>query len=149
MANQLKQLLATAMERPLTAEELNTFNSLNQDGGFDALIGTYYTHIAHGEVRGAIDIEPRHHQPWGIANGGVYCTLAESVASLAGIIASGGKALVGINNDTNFIRSASDGTVEATARPLQLGRRTQIWEIEMTQGDKLLAKTTLRTMVLE
>lgn len=42
----------------------------------------------------------------------------------------------------------SQGIIEATATPLQTGRRTQLWEITMHNEGRLVARTTLRTMVM-
>ncbi|APT92550.1 thioesterase [Corynebacterium phocae] len=142
----LQTLITVAASRPLNQAELAKLNELSTTGGFDATVGIRYTHLSAGEARAVIQVGPQHHQPWGVANGGVYCSLAESVASLAGVVAAGGP-VMGINNNTNFISAVSTGAVEAVARPIQLGRRTQVWEVTMSQDGELKAKTTLRTMV--
>lgn len=141
------ELLATAAHRPLNTGELAQLNEHNGHAGLDATLGIRYTHVATGEVRAVLMAGPQHQQPWGVVNGGVYCALAESVASLAGVVAAGGP-VVGVNNDTNFIRSVRTGAIEAVATPLQLGRTTQVWEVTMSQDGELKAKTTLRTIVL-
>ena len=88
-----------------------------------------------------------HLQPAGLVNGGVFASIGETVASVAGIVRAGG-AVVGVNNDTNFIRSVRSGVIEATAEPIQLGRRTQLWRVDMRNEDRLAAQTILRTMVV-
>lgn len=130
---------------PLTQEELAELNESNT--GFDAQVGILYTHLSRGEVRGVIHAGPQHHQPWGLVNGGVYASFAESLGSIAGVIVAGGP-VVGVNNSTDFIRSVEQGPIEGVARPLQTGRRTQLWEAEMSHGGELVAKSTLRTIVV-
>ena len=141
----LNRLIATAAQRPLNQGELGELNDSN--AGFDAQVGIRYTHLSRGEVRGVIHARPQHHQPWGLVNGGVYASFAESLGSIAGVIVAGCP-VVGVNNSTDFIRSVKQGPIEGVARPLQTGRRTQLWEVEMSHGGELVAKSTLRTIVV-
>ena len=53
-----------------------------------------------------------------------------------------------MNNSSDFIRSTGQGELEAVATPVQLGGRTHLWSVEMRQGGELIARTTLRTMIL-
>ena len=55
---------------------------------------------------------------------------------------------VGVNNSSDFIRSTGEGELEAVATPVQLGGRTHVWSVEIRQGRELIARTTLRTMIL-
>jgi len=131
--------------KALDAAQLELLNDRN--GGLDAHLGIVYTQIADGRVRARLEVGDQHRQPVGLVNGGVFCALAESVGSLAGLVSAGGP-VVGVNNDTDFIDSVREGVIEAKATPIQLGRRTQLWEILMTNGGRLVARSTLRTMVL-
>ena len=141
----LNDLLHLAHTRVLTAEELASLNALN--GGLAELIGLQFTHIGPCEARAKLQVKPEHHQPWGVANGGLYCSIAETVASIASVVAADDPA-VGVNNSSDFIRSTGQGELEAVATPVQLGGRTHLWSVEMRQGGELIARTTLRTMIL-
>lgn len=141
----LLQLCETARHRPLTHAELAELNS--HLVGLDATLGFRYTHVAHSRVVVEMDVDGRHLQPWGIVNGGALATLAESAGSLAGFIAAEDAVVMGVNNDTNFISAVSSGTVVAEATPIQLGRSTQLWKIDITQGEKIKATSVLRTML--
>lgn len=132
--------------KALDAAQLAELNARN--GGLDAHLGITYTQVADGRVRARIEVGDQHRQPVGLVNGGVFCALAESVGSLAGVVAAGGP-VVGVNNDTDFIDAVREGTIEAKATPLQLGRTTQLWEVLMTNGGRLVARSTLRTMVMK
>lgn len=140
------QLLGAAQNRPLNEEELGLINSNPQ--GLAGLIGLRYTHVSEDEIRSEVEVVPDHHQPWGVANGGLYCTITESTASVGSLIVAG-KPVVGVNNNTDFLKPVSEGIVTAVATPLYKGRRTQLWEVKISQGDVLLAASTLRTMTVQ
>ncbi len=136
----------TGTGKALDPETLTLLNERN--GGLDKHLGITYTQIADGRVRARIEVGDHHKQPVGLVNGGVYCALAESVGSLAGVVAAGAP-VVGVNNDTDFLDSVRDGVIEAKATPIRLGRTTQLWEILMTNEGRLVARSTLRTMVMK
>ena len=139
----LDEILTAAAHAPLGNTALQQINEAT--AGLDAALGIRYLHVAHGRVRTALHVASHHLQPAGLVNGGVYCALAESTASLAGMVVAGGP-VVGVNNDTDFISAVKAGVIEAEATPIQLGRRTQLWQVEMRHRDKLVARATLRTM---
>ncbi|WP_083319091.1 PaaI family thioesterase [Corynebacterium sp. HMSC04H06] len=144
--HELEQLLYSAHVTALDDAQLATIN--RQLTGLDATLGITYTAISNGEVRATMSIDARHHQPWGVANGGVYACLTESVASVAGVVAAR-RPVVGVNNNTDFLRPASSGALDATATPLHLGRRTQLWGVDIRdEQGRLMARSQLRTMPL-
>lgn len=140
----MNKLAQTAQERALTAEEVALFKSHNS--GLGALLGIEFTAVSKSEVRAQLEVKPQHHQPWGVANGGLYCSIGESVGSIASFI-NAAAPVVGVNNSTDFLRPVSEGLIEAVATPVQVGRRTHVWCIEMHHAGKLVARTNLRTMI--
>ncbi|SDU22904.1 uncharacterized domain 1-containing protein [Gordonia westfalica] len=57
---------------------------------------------------------------------------------------------VGVNNNTDFLKSVSTGTVTATSTPIHRGRRQQLWAVDMVDQDgTLLAKTQVRLQNIE
>lgn len=150
------KLLATAARRVLTDEEIAELNDIGEGdieaAGLDALLGTSYIAVGPTMIVMRMEIGPQHLQPWGVANGGVYASIGESCGSIAGFIAAGAdRPVVGVNNSTDFYRSAVDGDVlVSTASPVHLGRTTQVWEIRhVREADgKLLSRTNLRLAVL-
>ncbi len=68
-------------------------------------------------VTGWIDLGPEHHQPWGLVHGGVYTTAIETAASVGASTAAAehGLVAVGVNNNTNFVRSTVSGRVDVHA----------------------------------
>ncbi|WP_241357490.1 PaaI family thioesterase, partial [Klebsiella pneumoniae] len=87
-------------------------------------------------------------QPGGIVHGGVYCSIVESLASVSGHIwlsENGGGTVVGVNNNTDFLRAIGSGTVTAVSEPIHRGRRQQLWLITITdEAGKLVARGQVR-----
>ena len=94
-------------------------------------------------VTGWIDLGPDHHEPWGLVHGGVYTTAIESAASIGRSLAAQaqGLAAVGVNNNTNFLRSMATGRVTIDAQPIQQGRTQQLWAVNVTDEEQRLVAT--------
>jgi len=94
-------------------------------------------------VTGWIDLGADHHQPWGIVHGGVYASAIETAASVGASIAANehGQIAVGVNNNTNFLRSMSEGRVTVVGRAVQQGRTQQLWEVQITDDQQRLVAT--------
>ena len=96
-----------------------------------------------------LDIDERHHQPYGLVHGGTYCTLVETAASFGAALAAmerGMKGAVGVSNATDFYRSHRTGRIRATATPIHQGRTQQVWQVEVARAedDVLLARGQVR-----
>ncbi len=90
-------------------------------------------------------------QPMGIMHGGVSCSLAETVGSAAANYCVDAKThyCVGLDINTNHIRPVTSGVLTATARPYHLGKKTQVWSIEIHDDqNNLVSVTRLTLMVL-
>jgi len=105
-------------------------------------------------VLARIEIDERHHQPYGIAHGGVYASIVEGVASYGAgrsALARGLKGVVGISNTTDFLRSHGHGELRCEGRPLHAGRRQQLWEVRITRTSdgKLVCRGQVRFQTLD
>jgi 1,4-dihydroxy-2-naphthoyl-CoA hydrolase len=102
--------------------------------------GLRFDDVGPTEVTGWIDLDAEHHQPWGLVHGGVYTTAIESAASVGASTAAAehGLVAVGVNNNTNFLRSMVSGRVAVHATAIQQGRTAQLWEVRVTDGDERL-----------
>ena len=97
---------------------------------------------------GHIVITENHHQPYGVVHGGVYCTLAETLASTGAAlwaIQEGMAGAVGVTNKTDFLRPTKEGVLAGEATPIHRGRSQQLWQVNMTREDgKLVAQSQVR-----
>jgi uncharacterized protein (TIGR00369 family) len=105
-------------------------------------LGIEYDSVTPERVSGRLLAGPQHHQPYGIVHGGVYCSIVEDAASHgAGQLAlsRGLPGVVGVSNQTDFLRSHGEGELEVEAFPLHAGRSQQLWEVRITRArDSLL-----------
>ncbi len=112
-----------------------------------------FTEICPDGAKAQLEIRPHLLQPMGIVHGGVYCSIIESMASVAAYTwlgAHGGGSVVGVNNNTDFLRALGEGTVFAAATPLHRGRRQQLWLVTITdENDRIVARGQVRLQNLE
>ncbi|MDV3126259.1 PaaI family thioesterase [Mycobacterium sp. 21AC1] len=116
--------------------------------GFDTELGLTYLELTADGGRAQLTIHDKLLQPWGIVHGGVYCSIVESLASVSGHVwlsENGGGTVVGVNNNTDFLRAIGSGTVTAVSTPIHRGRRQQLWLITLTdENDRLVARGQVR-----
>jgi len=110
---------------------------------FMQVAGLVLDKVETSHVTGWIDLGSEHHQPWGLVHGGVYTTAIESAASVGASIAAQehGLVAVGVNNNTNFLRSMTNGEVTVDARAIQQGRTQQLWEVRIADDRERLIAT--------
>jgi len=96
-------------------------------------IGIAITDIGDDYVRGTMPVDARTHQPYGLLHGGASVALAETLGSLGAMMCADAKThlAVGLDINANHLRGVTDGIVTGTARPIHLGRTTQVWEIRI------------------
>ena len=75
--------------------------------------------------------------------------MAESAISYGASINQTESIWAGVNNNTDFIASATEGLLELKAKPIKLGKRSQIWEAEIYNNNKLCAKSTVRLTTID
>jgi uncharacterized protein (TIGR00369 family) len=80
----------------------------------------------------SMPVTPRLHQPTGLLHGGASLALAESAASVAGNLnCAEGFVALGQEINANHLRGISEGTLRATATPVHIGRRSQVWSVDI------------------
>lgn len=108
---------------------------------FDAEIGLTYTEVTPDGVRAELTVKPTLLQPMGIVHGGVWCSVVESLASVSAYVwlsANGGGNVVGVNNNTDFLRAVTGGTAYAESEPVHRGRRQQLWLVTIRDDRRRL-----------
>lgn len=104
--------------------------------------------IGEDFVKAKMPVNKSVHQPDGILHGGASAALAETVGSTAAFVLLKRKDIIvrGIEISTNHLKSISEGEVIATAKPINLGRTIQLWDIKITnQKDELISISKLTT----
>ena len=114
------------------------------------VLGIRVTEIGDDYVRGTMPVDARTHQPYGLLHGGASVTLAETLGSFAGMFTldPAVEAAVGLDINANHVRGVKAGVVTGTARPLHLGRATQVWEIRIEDEQGKLACIARLTMAV-
>jgi 1,4-dihydroxy-2-naphthoyl-CoA hydrolase len=119
-------------------------------GTFDAIIGLVVDSASDEEVRAHVVVRDELKQPMGLVHGGVFASIAESIASAAthfGVMAEG-KSAQGLSNQTSFLRPIFEGTIHAVARRRHRGRTTWIWEVEISDDQERLCALVRMTIAV-
>lgn len=97
-----------------------------------AHLGIEFLEVGPDFIRGRVPVDPRTRQPYGLLHGGVSVVLAETLGSCgAAFAAPPGHRAVGLDINANHLRGATAGWVTGTARPVHIGRSTQVWQIDL------------------
>lgn len=118
--------------------------------GFDRLYGLELLSVSDREVRAQVQVREELKQPMGLVHGGVYASIAESIASLATALAVSerGATAVGLSNSTSFLRPVLAGTVHAVARRMHGGRTTWVWDVVFTDDEDRTCALTRMTIAV-
>ena len=135
--------------QPATPDEINArFTS----GNVNALLGIRITEVGPDHVVAEMPVDERHVQPFGIVHGGVSVVLAETVGSLASIMACApGFAAVGLEVNANHLRPVPKGErIVARCTAVRVGRAVHVWNIELRRDDgELSCVARLTTSIIE
>jgi 1,4-dihydroxy-2-naphthoyl-CoA hydrolase len=95
--------------------------------------------------------ERKHLHPGGFVHGGVWVSLADTVAAWATFPnLRDGSNFSTAEMKANLFGVAREGDVlEATATPLHVGRRTQVWEVRVEVAGKLGALFVCTQVIVE
>jgi 1,4-dihydroxy-2-naphthoyl-CoA hydrolase len=100
-------------------------------------LGIEITEATKERVVARMPVGPKVHQPFGVLHGGASVALAETVASVAGWmnVDQATEVTMGIEINANHLRTKRDGVVTATATPVHVGRRTQVWDVRIVDEE--------------
>jgi 1,4-dihydroxy-2-naphthoyl-CoA hydrolase len=105
-------------------------------------LGIEVSEIGDDYLKASMPVCSKTHQPMGILHGGASVALAETVGSIAAFMAApAGSRCVGLEVNANHLRAVKSGMVHAVARPIHIGKSTQVWEISIKNdnGDSVTA----------
>ena len=136
------------MFRPdITLDTLNGWS----EGTLMQPLGIAFTEIGPDYLRGTMPVDARTRQPYGLLHGGASVLLAETLGSTAGMLSvPEGKGVVGIEINANHLRGVRSGQVTGTARPVHVGRSTQVWDIQIEDAaGRLVCVSRLTVAVID
>ncbi|MDB5378607.1 MAG: esterase [Rubritepida sp.] len=118
----------------------------------NTLLDIVITEIGPDFIKGEMPVDGRHVQPFGILHGGVSVVLAETLGSLASLMACDpGFHAVGLEVNANHLRpNPKGGRAYGLCTPVRIGRSVHVWNIEMRRDDgELFCVSRLTTAILE
>lgn len=113
-----------------------SIEELNQSAAdcMPGYIGLQITELGDDYLVGTLPVDHRTRQPFGILHGGASVVLAETLGSIAANLVVDGKKYycVGQEINANHLRPVGEGEVTGVARPVHIGRTSQVWEIRIS-----------------
>ena len=131
-------------------EKLKRINDSIQNT-MTSTIGIEITDIGDDFICGKMPVNERTTQPFGLLHGGASAALAETLGSIGGGIKvySNDETVVGIEINANHLKSVRDGWVYGKATPIRIGKKIQVWNIEITnEDDDLICVSRLTLAVI-
>ncbi len=123
----------------ISIESLNK-RSENTLGDF---LGIKFIEIGNNYIKATMPVNDKTRQPIGILHGGANVVLGETIASTAAnaVVDITKQYCVGLEINTNHIRSVKSGLVTGITKPIHIGRSTQIWQIDIFNEDNKITAT--------
>jgi 1,4-dihydroxy-2-naphthoyl-CoA hydrolase len=121
----------------VTLEQLNKVGI----GKLPGHLGIIITHVDESELRAELAIKEIHMAPNGFMHAGTVVTLADTCAGYGCVVnlPPGASGFTTIELKSNHLSTAKEGTIVGSAKPLHLGKTTQVWDTIVTHRDS--AKT--------
>lgn len=113
-------------------------------------LGIEVTGIGADTVSGKMPIDERTFQPMRILHGGASVVLAESLGSIGSslIVDPEKYYAVGQSINANHVRPGVKGFANGIAKPIHIGTRSHIWDIEIFNDEQKLMCTCRLTMAI-
>ena len=132
-----------------SVEDLNGMNK----NTITSQLGIEFIEIGDDYIKATMPVDHRTKQPMGLLHGGASVVLAETLGSVASVLTledMDSQGIVGIEINANHLSSAKSGVVTATVRPIKVGRKLHVWEIQVeNEKGKKVCISRLTTMVID
>ena len=128
---------------------LDFMNSFNKDTLMETL-GIRYVDCGENFLTAQMELSPKVYQADGVLHGGASAALAESVGSAASFLYVDAKDHIvnGLEMTVNHVRKAQHGMLTAKAVVLHKGRTTHLWQIKITNNEKLVCFAKITNIIL-
>ncbi|MDO9146992.1 MAG: hotdog fold thioesterase [Hydrogenophaga sp.] len=132
-------------KQPISCEILTAISQ----GTANQHLGLEFLEVGEDFIRGRVPVDHRTRQPYGLLHGGVSVVLAETLGSCgAAYCCPEGFRAVGLDINANHLRGATGGWVTGIARPVHIGRTTQVWQIDLRNDAGELTCVSRLTMAV-
>ncbi|MBA4054523.1 MAG: thioesterase [Marivirga sp.] len=113
-------------------------------------LGIEFVTIGEDFLEARMPVDHRTHQPLGLLHGGASVALAETLGSVAATLCVDGakQFCVGLEVNANHIRGAKEGFVTGITKPIHIGKKTQVWETKISNGEGELVCVSRITMAV-
>ena len=112
-------------------------------------LGIEFVEVGDDFLAARVPVNRQTCQPYGLLHGGVSVVLAETLGSIgAAFCVPEGTRVVGLDVNANHLRGVSQGWVTATAKPVHIGRSTQVWHIDLRDDQNRMVCIARLTMTV-
>jgi 1,4-dihydroxy-2-naphthoyl-CoA hydrolase len=132
----------------ITAEQINPIGK----GNMAEWLGIEITEVGDDYLKGTMPVDDRTRQPYGLLHGGASVVLAETLGSVgaAFVVDRNKYDCVGLEINANHLRGVREGLVTGIARPIHIGKTTQVWDIRIHDSrDKIVCISRITIAVLK
>ena len=125
------------------------FNSI-QRGTLPGVLGINVMTVAEEGLQATMAITPAHMAPNGFLHAASIVALADTCCGYGCLsrLPPGASGFTTIELKSNHLGTALEGVLECHARPVHLGRTTQVWDATVSARGKTLALFRCTQMVL-
>jgi len=116
-------------------------------------LGIEFTEISSECLKAKMPVDHRTKQPFDLLHGGASVVLAESMGSIAALLAVPDMNQykgVGVEINANHLKSARSGYVVGTCTPLRIGKTLHVYEIKIhDEAEQLICASRLTVAILK
>lgn len=119
------------------------------EGNMVGLLDIRFEHIGDDTLEATMPVDSRTKQPFGCYMEVHPWYWPKVSVPLPVIYVRGEQKVVGLEINANHVRSAREGRVRGVCKPLHLGSRHQVWQIEISdEKGRLCCSSRLTTAIL-
>ncbi|MFT6053705.1 MAG: 1,4-dihydroxy-2-naphthoyl-CoA hydrolase [Roseivirga sp.] len=113
-------------------------------------LGIEFIEMGEDYIKAKMPVDHRTKQPLGLLHGGASVVLAETLGSFAAqcSVNTDKQYCVGLEINANHVKAVKEGWVYGIAKPLHIGKKTQVWEIKVTNEENALVCVSRITMAV-
>jgi uncharacterized protein (TIGR00369 family) len=132
-------------KKPISVEALTALSANTASSH----LGIEFLEVGDDFLTARVPVDDRTRQPYGLLHGGVSVVLAETLGPCGAACAGPeGWMAVGLDINANHLRGVTSGWVTGTAKPVHIGRTTQVWQIDLRNDANVLTCVSRITMAM-